>query len=554
MKTARLRYILGFFIALLSFVGIMVLGCFAISRSTSSTAAIGYIFLPFYGLVVAIPFFFFGYFTGRVAEWMRSETREHEKKPYFAVAAAGILFCWFFWWMGSGLLSWKVVGDIAGMNDVQAAAFLEKSPFRENKYALNALLERKDLTADQLLAIAQIQDPDLHRKMGSLFPVMGNNRKGLAVMRLVANHPNVDDRTLRLLALSPDEYVLGDVASNEKTPADIILRFSKARGYLMDSGLARNPKTPPEILHEFAQSDSQYTRASVAGNPNALPDDLMRLAEDPEKHVRESVFRNERCPLKIRKSIWDRLDDKGKRLWSEPMPSQAEERVGQLQLPGELKLKVDLEGGEDVGLRFKIESRALPAVKKEWVGRAGEVGIPLALLPDGDFCVSVAADGYAGQWHTFEVKNGKLAPGHYSMTLFKKRYAVMRYCLNLQGSPILEGENLDQGKGAFSHGSYGNRGHYLGWTISQGNVPDPESGKCVMFIRVVHHASNRGVSLRREPFDGIADCKSDQFSDMKFELKPGRVFTVRSSYREEIYGKFEVLDVVDAPLGDCSVY
>jgi len=49
-----------------------------------------------------------------------------------------------------------------------------------------------------------IPSPDLHRRMGAMPPIMGENTKGLAVMRLVVLHPNVEERTLIELAKSPD--------------------------------------------------------------------------------------------------------------------------------------------------------------------------------------------------------------------------------------------------------------------------------------------------------------------------------------------------------------
>ena len=193
------------------------------------------------------------------------------------------------------------------------ARFLETSPFKENKYALNAILERQDLDAQTLYKIAKIPSPELHKRMGSSFPVMGKNTKGLAVMRLVAKHPNVDTQTLALLANSPDNYVLGDVAANPKTPPDSLAKLIPKGGQLIGWGLAHNPNTPPEVLHTLSLSGNQYTRAYVAQNSGASQGDLERLAKDPDWNVRDSVLMNPRCSPALWESLRNDPDERIRR-------------------------------------------------------------------------------------------------------------------------------------------------------------------------------------------------------------------------------------------------
>ena len=46
-------------------------------------------------------------------------------------------------------------------------------------------------------------EPELYEPLGSLWDVMGANRKGLAVLRLVAHHPNTLGTTLAKLEAAP---------------------------------------------------------------------------------------------------------------------------------------------------------------------------------------------------------------------------------------------------------------------------------------------------------------------------------------------------------------
>ncbi len=125
--------------------------------------------------------------------------------------------------------------------------------------------------------------------MGSLFPMLGENRKGLAVMRLVARHPNVEVETLVRLAASADDYVLGDVVMNSKTPLEILRKAHRKGGYLIEWGLAYNPKCPADILSALAESSNEYTRSPVAKNPGTPLEQVRMLARDPVWHVRRAA-------------------------------------------------------------------------------------------------------------------------------------------------------------------------------------------------------------------------------------------------------------------------
>ena len=264
--------ITGIFVAIIAFVMHCIVGVWCIQSSSSSTAAIGYIFLPFTAFIEAIPYFVFGF----CAHYAVVKLRQRARIGYLFAAIAVTLTALF---IGSSIYNaalWIAVDRARTMPQAQHEAFLQDSFWRTNKYVLGALLEHPELSAESLHQIAMIPSSDLHQRFGAIPPIMGENTQGLAVMRLVVLHPNVDERALIELAKSPDQYVQGQVAGNPKTPVEILRHFytMPSRDYLIDRGLARNPNTPADILQELAKSPNKYTRRYAENNPGYAEEDL----------------------------------------------------------------------------------------------------------------------------------------------------------------------------------------------------------------------------------------------------------------------------------------
>jgi len=127
----------------------------------------------------------------------------------------------------------------------QLGRAFEDSPFKRDRYYLGALAQHPEARAAVLEAITALRDPELYEPMGSLWDVMGENRKGLAVMRLVARHPNTDPATLAKLAAGPNAHsVVHEFAANPRTPMPVLERWFDSTDYLIEWGLALNPQTP----------------------------------------------------------------------------------------------------------------------------------------------------------------------------------------------------------------------------------------------------------------------------------------------------------------------
>jgi hypothetical protein len=99
----------------------------------------------------------------------------------------------------------------------------------QNPAASEALLDR----------IARLPDPRLHEAVGSLWNVMGANRQGLAVMRLLCQNPNTGGATLSYLAAqSRSTDMLREVLRHPKTPLPAIEGLARHA----DENLARDAR------------------------------------------------------------------------------------------------------------------------------------------------------------------------------------------------------------------------------------------------------------------------------------------------------------------------
>lgn len=272
----------------------------AISRSTSSTAAIGFLFIPVNVLPFGAVFYLFGYCLPDLLDWIKGRNAPLGIPAKLRVIVVIVLTLWAGVELTQGAQLVRTVAHITKADVSEIDAFLRDSNFKNNRFALGAVAVNPNTTTAQLDHIARLPDPALHRRMGSLWPVMPGNGKGLSVMRLVARHKNVSVSALQLLAKSSDPYVLGDVAANAKTPVAIIRQLENNQEQMVRWGLAANPATPPDMLQKLAQDENEFTRERVANNPGTPTELLKLLSNDPIWHVRRSVASNKHTPQEVR--------------------------------------------------------------------------------------------------------------------------------------------------------------------------------------------------------------------------------------------------------------
>lgn len=273
-----------------------VKGIFA---SGSSTAAIGFIFVPFIAIAAMLPSAVWGLALGCV--WLSLRGAQAYAPAMLAAAwvlalAGPAVIGWEMW---RGLTLERAVREVRSLDARALEDAFERSPWNRDRFYLGAMALRKDASPALLDRIAALEDPRLFEPMGSLWDVMEGNTKGIAVMRLVADHANTRGETLARLAASPHaDSLRHELARNPNTPAGILQRWYDSTDYLVEWGLALNPGTPPAVLERLAGSTDRYTRMNLTRNkatPRAL---LARLARDPDENVaryaRDALQRRER--------------------------------------------------------------------------------------------------------------------------------------------------------------------------------------------------------------------------------------------------------------------
>lgn len=248
----------------------------SISYSSSSTAAIGYLFLPLASAFSCLPWLIVG---GSLGYGLKARVTRRKKHMIFAFVGS-VLSLGYVWYATYGYMSNSRLVETVKFIEQMSAAELEKfvasSDLRDNKFALGAVCLNQQASAETLATIAAQSDPELYGKMWSTPEIMGGNRRGYAVMRLVAFHENVTEEILMELAEKSEPYLLGDIAGNSKTPQATLEKIYKdtdnnsTYAYLIEWGLSQNPNAPLHILISLANSRNQYTLRNLQNNP-AIP-------------------------------------------------------------------------------------------------------------------------------------------------------------------------------------------------------------------------------------------------------------------------------------------
>jgi hypothetical protein len=253
----------------------------------SSTAGLGFIFLPLVAAAAAVPIGIWGAALGHVVLHLRGRAPEPKIVFWVALLAAASLpvTVGYEIWKGKSLEG--AVSETRRMGAAGLERAFEDSPFRRDKYFLGALAENRGAGAPLLERIASLEQPELFEPMWSLWDVMGENRKGIAVMRLVARHPNAAGATLARLEAHPQAAeLITEILANPNTPAQVLARHFDDTHYRAEWGLALNPKTPPAVMERLARSSNLYARMNlVAYNPATPREILQRLAQDPDHMV-----------------------------------------------------------------------------------------------------------------------------------------------------------------------------------------------------------------------------------------------------------------------------
>ena len=257
-----------------------------IHASASPTAAFGYIYLPLVAALAAIPIALWGAALGHAVLRLRGVVESPRAVFVAALAVAVALPAVVVYEVQRGLRLEAAVRGVRAMDVVQLDRALDVSPFQDDRYYLAALAQHPQARASLLGRIAARQEPELYDPLGSLWDVMGANRGGLAVIQLVAQHPNTDGATLARLADAPEaKTIVQQLAANPRTPLPVLERWYASTDPAAEAGLALNPKTPQRVLERLAGSAHAETRINLTANTATPREILDRLAADGDDRV-----------------------------------------------------------------------------------------------------------------------------------------------------------------------------------------------------------------------------------------------------------------------------
>ena len=192
-----------------------------ILSSASPTAAVGFVFLPFIAIAVAMLAGVWGLALGTVVSHhrgMRAALRPVLVMAWVVSVATPAALAWE---VAAGFALEREVRGLAAHDAAALDAALERSRFRGNRFFLGALAQHPAASPQLLERIASLPDPDLREPMGSLWDVLGENRAGLPVAHLLARHPHTPASALARLAQGADDALRQELLKHPNAPPDI---------------------------------------------------------------------------------------------------------------------------------------------------------------------------------------------------------------------------------------------------------------------------------------------------------------------------------------------
>jgi hypothetical protein len=173
------------------------LGTKLILAHGSPVAGLGFVFLPLVAAAAAVPVAIWGAAVGHVVAHLRGRAAEPKIVLWAALAASASLpaVLGYETWRGKSLES--AIAETPSMTSRELERAFRESQFRRDKFFLGALAQHPAASAELLEAIASLEDPALSEPMGSLWDVMGENRRGEPVLALAARHPNATESVKR---------------------------------------------------------------------------------------------------------------------------------------------------------------------------------------------------------------------------------------------------------------------------------------------------------------------------------------------------------------------
>jgi hypothetical protein len=271
-------------------VAIAILSLYAIFRSTSSTAAVGILFVPFAMMSGGVAGAILGFAAFQAAH-LRRHARQGAKAGALSAAAAALLVVSFVWLLQQARRVEAFYRYQRADNPQALAAGAAEMLGAGDYFVLSAIAANSNSPAGALLEIARGRDPELHRKRHEWIDMF--DRDQLAVVRKVVRNPHSPAEVLPILSASTDDYVLADVCGDKRTPVAILRERCAPRNvYLVHWSLAANPSAPADVLEALPRAKDKYVAHGLAYNPGTPLPILRELAAHEDPLVRQGVAVN----------------------------------------------------------------------------------------------------------------------------------------------------------------------------------------------------------------------------------------------------------------------
>jgi hypothetical protein len=235
----RRRY--GWIAGTLCFCFFLAAGILSISASKSSTAAVGYIFLPFYAAIAGLLGYLAGWCAGYFLVWYRSPAKTG-RLPAIAAALVPVMMIILAAWAWTASSHRSEMRE-AARNPNTASEDLERLAQSTNEYVLGDVAGNPKLSESALRKLA--------------------NHGGYLVEWGLAHNPATPADILSRLAGSANENTRGFVAANSNAPADILTVLSKDRVEHVRWSVAQNPSTPGSVIEVLLRDGNETVRRSA---------------------------------------------------------------------------------------------------------------------------------------------------------------------------------------------------------------------------------------------------------------------------------------------------
>ncbi len=283
-----------------------------IMRSGSSTASIGFIFLPIEATISAARVWLFAFALGY---FITALLLDSPKFNIFVFIFVFIILKGIFLFTSAALDVIKTKLTIYEINAIHGSNLIDNQlaqytiyPKENQPFILEAIVLNPFTSSETLDQIAKINEPALEDKLESLYFFQPANSKGFSVKRLIARNPNTTAETLRELAQSSSQFVVEDIVANPNTPDDVLVSLWDKYGNKIAYSITLNPHVDAKILEEVAHQKepienssmiTTLTKANIAKNPNTPVEILEELSNEKEWAIIQNVIDNNRTPKAV---------------------------------------------------------------------------------------------------------------------------------------------------------------------------------------------------------------------------------------------------------------